>query len=98
MAAQRNLFAAQTFLELVNRSIIGRIDALQVVSRAAACDGPLHDAPLTGLANTLLAKIAIGAGENHVHALADTENDNAGPEFAVLQRYEQHGLGISIVS
>ena len=84
MAAQCNLFAAQTLFELVNRSVIGRIDALQVVSRAAARDGPLHDAPLTGLANTLLAQVAIGAGENHVHASADTESNETGSELAVF--------------
>ena len=92
MAAQCNLFAAQTLFELVNRNVIGRIDALQVVSRAAARDGPLHDAPLTGLANTLLAQVAIGAGENHVHASADTQSDKTGSELAVFQRHEQHGL------
>src|SRR5580704_12920138 len=98
MAAQCNLFAAQTLLELVNRSVIGRVDTLQVVSRAAACDGPFHDAPLTSLANALLAQIAIGAGENHVDALADTQSEETGSEFAFLQRHEQHGLGVLIVS
>src|SRR5580704_10176717 len=98
MTAQCNFFAAQTLLELVNRSVIGRVDALQVVSRAAACDGPLHDTPLTCLADTLLAHIAIGAGKNHVHALADTQSNETGSEFAALQRHEQHGLGIAIIS
>src|SRR5580658_8714883 len=96
MAAQCDLLAAEALLELVNRGITDRIDALQIVPRAAAPDGPLDDAPLTGLADTVLTHISIGTAENLVHIFAHAQDEETGPDFAIFQSDKLRGLDICI--
>jgi len=94
MAMKRHFLAAKTPLELVDRRIVDGIDSFQIIARAALRQRPFNYRPLAGLADMVLAEIAVEATPDLMQAPANAHDKKARAELAILARYELRSFHI----